>query len=226
MRVKSTGRRKESIAEVSFCFDSFLSEDEAKACNSYGFPDSVTINGKPCIEYLQYNPAYLSYLRAPFCLRKGQLCTDEEDITTAFRYKLKNPSDVTAPETRYVFNSVTIKVRGGGLKGQVQAMQLGVAKAVLKVLCLPLKYPGIFLDSLDHSFYARTTMVEPDPQGGHIEARLPIPSNVGYRPSSRYLYHQNVMLRKSGFLTRDSRCKERKKYGLKKARKASQYSKR
>ncbi len=33
-------------------------------------------------------------------------------------------------------------------------------------------------------------------------------------------------LKKAGFLTRDSRIKERKKYGLKKARKASQYSKR
>ncbi|MFM8155984.1 MAG: 30S ribosomal protein S9 [Actinomycetes bacterium] len=33
-------------------------------------------------------------------------------------------------------------------------------------------------------------------------------------------------LKKAGFLTRDPRAKERKKYGLKKARKASQYSKR
>lgn len=33
-------------------------------------------------------------------------------------------------------------------------------------------------------------------------------------------------LKKAGFLTRDSRTKERKKYGLKKARKAPQYSKR
>ena len=33
-------------------------------------------------------------------------------------------------------------------------------------------------------------------------------------------------LKKEGFLTRDPRAKERKKYGLKKARKAPQYSKR
>lgn len=33
-------------------------------------------------------------------------------------------------------------------------------------------------------------------------------------------------LKKAGFITRDSRIKERKKYGLKKARKASQFSKR
>ena len=34
------------------------------------------------------------------------------------------------------------------------------------------------------------------------------------------------IVKQAGFLTRDSRMKERKKYGLKKARKASQFSKR
>jgi len=34
------------------------------------------------------------------------------------------------------------------------------------------------------------------------------------------------ILKFEGFLTRDARIKERRKYGLKKARKASQYSKR
>ena len=47
---------------------------------------------------------------------------------------------------------------------------------------------------------------------------------------SRALLEYNAELRpelkKAGFLTRDSRAKERKKYGLKKARKAPQYSKR
>ena len=35
-----------------------------------------------------------------------------------------------------------------------------------------------------------------------------------------------VALRRAGFLTRDARVKERKKYGLKRARKAPQYTKR
>ena len=47
---------------------------------------------------------------------------------------------------------------------------------------------------------------------------------------SRALLRVDVELRqalkKAGFLTRDSREKERRKYGLKKARKASQFSKR
>ena len=47
-------------------------------------------------------------------------------------------------------------------------------------------------------------------------ARALIEENADDRPA----------LKKAGFLTRDARVKERKKYGLKKARKAPQYSKR
>lgn len=43
---------------------------------------------------------------------------------------------------------------------------------------------------------------------------------IKHEPSHREL------LKVRGYLTRDSRCKERKKYGLKKARKAPQFSKR
>ena len=43
---------------------------------------------------------------------------------------------------------------------------------------------------------------------------------IGLDPEDR------ATLKKAGFLTRDPRVKERKKYGLKKARKAPQYSKR
>jgi len=70
------------------------------------------------------------------------------------------------------FNIVTV-VKGGGLTGQAQAIQLGVARQ----LC-----------QMDHQ--------------------------------------HRLVLKPFGFLTRDSRIKERKKYGLRKARKAPQYSKR
>ena len=40
------------------------------------------------------------------------------------------------------------------------------------------------------------------------------------------LEHNRAPLKKAGFLTRDARATERKKFGLKKARKAPQYSKR
>ncbi|MEJ2599553.1 MAG: 30S ribosomal protein S9 [Anaerolineales bacterium] len=68
---------------------------------------------------------------------------------------------------------VTVVVKGGGVTGQTDAVQLGVARALLKM-------------------------------------------NPDLRPA----------LRKGGFLTRDARVKERKKPGLKRARKAPTYTKR
>ena len=50
----------------------------------------------------------------------------------------------------------------------------------------------------------------------HGIARALNAANIEYRPT----------LKSNGFLTRDPRMKERKKYGLKKARKAPQFSKR
>jgi len=50
----------------------------------------------------------------------------------------------------------------------------------------------------------------------HGIARALLEANPEYRPT----------LKSAGFLTRDARMKERKKYGLKKARKAPQFSKR
>jgi len=68
---------------------------------------------------------------------------------------------------------ITVVVKGGGVTGQVDAVQLGVARALTKM----------------------------DPENG-------------------------VPMRKGGYLTRDPRIKERKKPGLKRARKAPTYTKR
>jgi small subunit ribosomal protein S9 len=68
---------------------------------------------------------------------------------------------------------ITVIVKGGGVTGQTSAVQLGVARALIKI-------------------------------------------NPDYRSP----------LRKGGFLTRDARIKERKKPGLKRARKAPTYTKR
>ncbi|MEW5873274.1 MAG: 30S ribosomal protein S9 [Chloroflexota bacterium] len=68
---------------------------------------------------------------------------------------------------------ITVVVKGGGVTGQVGAVQLGIARALVKM-------------------------------------------NPDYRMS----------MRKGGFLTRDARAKERKKPGLKRARKAPTYTKR
>jgi len=68
---------------------------------------------------------------------------------------------------------ITIKVKGGGKRGQVEASRLGISRALLKI-------------------------------------------NPDYRP----------LLKKAGFLTRDARVVERKKFGLRKARRARQWRKR
>ena len=86
------------------------------------------------------------------------------------RGQVTKPFRVTGTEGRF---NITVKVNGGGVTGQAGAVQLGIARALLKA----------------------------DPE---------------YRKT----------LRASGLLTRDPRAKERKKPGLKRARKAPQYTKR
>ena len=105
---------------------------------------NIIINKVPGEKYLQFNATYLDMVKAP--LEKLQL---------------ENQFDII------------VVVKGGGLTGQTEAIQLGIDRLLCKV---------------------ETTN----------------------RP----------ILKSYGFLTRDARIKERKKYGLRKARKAPQYSKR
>ena len=105
---------------------------------------NLIINKVSGEKYLQYNTTYLNKVWDP--LKKLNL------------------------ETQF---DIIVLVRGGGLTGQTDAIQLGVARLICKM----------------------------DPQNRSI-------------------------LKSFGFLTRDARIKERKKYGLRKARKAPQYSKR
>ena len=95
-------------------------------------------------KYLQYNTNYLDTIWS--CLKK---------------LNLENTLDIIAV------------VKGGGLKGQTEAIKLGVARLVCNINS-----------------------------------------------------QNRIILKPLGFLTRDARIKERKKYGLRKARKAPQYSKR
>jgi small subunit ribosomal protein S9 len=105
---------------------------------------NLIINNKLGDKYLQYNYTYLNTVWGPLEV-----------------LKLEKQFDIIA------------RVSGGGLTGQAQAIQLGVARRLCEI-------------------------------------------EKENRP----------ILKPFGFLTRDSRIKERKKYGLRKARKAPQYSKR
>jgi small subunit ribosomal protein S9 len=105
---------------------------------------NLIINKTSGEKYLQYNDTYLKTVWSPL-----------------EKLSLEKQFDIVA------------LVKGGGLTGQAQAIQLGVAR----LLC-----------TIDQE--------------------------------------NRKILKPFGFLTRDSRIKERKKYGLRKARKAPQYSKR
>ncbi|WP_197520436.1 30S ribosomal protein S9 [Mycobacterium sp. E2479] len=83
-----------------------------------------------------------------------------------------------------------------------------------------IKAPLVTVDRVESfDIYARLHGGGPSGQAGALRlgiARALILAQPEDRPS----------LKKAGFLTRDPRATERKKYGLKKARKAPQYSKR
>lgn len=63
-------------------------------------------------------------------------------------------------------------------------------------------------------------------QGGGLKGQAKAIQLGIARALSTYQNSYRLPLKQKGFLTRDSRVKERRKYGLKKARKASQFSKR
>jgi len=105
---------------------------------------NLTINDKPASEYLSENKTLLAEITDPLALVNMQKDFD-----------------------------ITVKVKGGGLSGQVDAIKLAIAKAITV---------------------------------GHADLRS--------------------TLKKAEFLKRDPREKERKKYGLRSARKREQFSKR
>jgi len=106
---------------------------------------------------------------------KGQIDINQKKMEEAvslgeLQNIIKFPFKITKMEKEFY---VSVKVSGGGIKSQAEAIRLGISRALIKF-------------------------------------------NPDFRKA----------LKAEGFLTRDSRVKERKKFGLKKARKAPQWSKR
>jgi small subunit ribosomal protein S9 len=106
---------------------------------------------------------------------EGRIIINDREFENFFPNKtsrliVQQPLVKTEMDGRF---DVICRVHGGGVTGQAGAIQLGIARALVK-------------------------------------------ANPELRP----------VLRQGGFMTRDPRMKERKKYGLHAARKAPQYSKR
>ena len=86
----------------------------------------------------------------------------------------------------------------------------------LRVSCEPLKLLGL---DKEYDIYVKTT-------GGGLTGQTDAISLGLSRALCNINADNRIMLKAEGLLKRDARIKERKKYGLRKARKAPQYSKR
>nr|YP_009510907.1 ribosomal protein S9 [Gracilaria gracilis]AXI96580.1 ribosomal protein S9 [Gracilaria gracilis] len=86
----------------------------------------------------------------------------------------------------------------------------------LRVSCSPLKTLGL---NKEYDTYVTT-------EGGGLTGQANAIRLGLARALCRMNPENRITLKAEGFLTRDARIKERKKYGLRKARKAPQYSKR
>nr|YP_010198671.1 ribosomal protein S9 [Gracilaria pacifica]UAD87087.1 ribosomal protein S9 [Gracilaria pacifica] len=86
----------------------------------------------------------------------------------------------------------------------------------LRVSCSPLKTLGL---NKEYDIYVTT-------EGGGLTGQASAIKLGLARALCRMNPENRITLKAEGFLTRDARIKERKKYGLRKARKAPQYSKR
>jgi ribosomal protein S9 len=149
------------------------------------------------------------------------------------------------------FFRIRADVHGGGLSAQADAIRLGVANALVDYYKQSLNLYGVFL--YVQMFLCTVEPVGELPEVADFDVpttgtRTPstvaplIAPRVGETEKRRFITFLSLLtdvrnlalevagvksfLRKGGYLTVDCRRKERKKYGLKKARKASQYSKR
>jgi len=127
--------------------------------------------------------------------------TEEKD-----RSAVTNPLAVCDLQGRV---DVMVRVKGGGITGQSGAICQGVARAI-KVM------------------FGLDRIKSPAPPAPPAEGEIPgeKPAAPVAPPADEPMVTMGLKLRKSGYLTRDSRMKERKKYGRKGARKAFQFSKR
>jgi small subunit ribosomal protein S9 len=172
---RGVGRRKESVAQAILISGT----------------GQIQINNKPASQYLQNNTFSLLAIFAPSIATsalEGPQLTDltEDQISAEGKNKeilIVSDEALGNFKTSNLFSvplneiDTIIKVKGGGISGQTEAIRLAIARALCQ------------FDQTAENTIRKT-------------------------------------FRTCGFLTQDSRIKERRKYGLKKARKASQYHKR
>jgi small subunit ribosomal protein S9 len=160
---------------------------------------------------------------------KGQIKINDRDLNDYFtedkdRGAVMGPLTVT-DQIKNV--DVIVRVTGGGITGQADAIKQGLARAI-KTMFSPRNEQKVI--TRNHVTMIRGYKAEV--KGIVIAAPKPVaaPSADGTTPvivvPEDPATGMIKKLRDSGFLTRDSRMKERKKYGLRGARRGTQFSKR
>lgn len=179
---RGVGRRKEAVAQVQII----------KGTGQF------LINNIPAQQYLHNNTCTILSVKSPLNALKDvtpMLESQAGSVSASSRVEADSTATLTGvknEETNMkdtnVFESVDtiVKVKGGGLVGQAEAIKLGLARALCEL------NPSLLTET--------NNLLNTD------EIRK--------------------QLKDKGYLTQDSRVKERRKYGLKKARKATQYNKR
>ena len=142
--------------------------------------------------------------------------TEEKD-----RQAVLGPLQVTDLANRL---DVTVKVHGGGITGQAGAICQGLARAIKTMFSPPGERKSFTRNNIT---VVKSYKAEAKPGSSTAPAPAPAaPSADGSAPAEDANTGMVKKLRDSGYLTRDSRMKERKKYGLRGARRGTQFSKR
>jgi small subunit ribosomal protein S9 len=152
----------------------------------------------------------------------AEFFTEEKD-----RAAVMGPLVVTEQTARL---DVTVKVAGGGITGQAGAISQGLARA-LKTMFSPKGEQKIIVRNhvtMVKGFKAQTKEAAraasaPPPKVVPTANADGTPVLVAPEDPAAGMVRK---IRESGYLTRDSRMKERKKYGLRGARRGVQFSKR
>jgi small subunit ribosomal protein S9 len=164
---------------------------------------------------------------------KGQVVINDRPLAEFFseekdRAAVMGPLVITEQTARL---DVAVKVAGGGITGQAGAISQGLARA-LKTMFSPKGEQKIIVRNhvtMIRSFKAQTKDANKAAPAPAAKPAAPTANADGTPVMAAPEDPAAGMVRKireSGYLTRDSRMKERKKYGLRGARRGVQFSKR
>lgn len=124
---------------------------------------------------------------------------------------------------------VFVNAKGGGVTGQAGAVSQGIARAIKTMFSPPEEQRAYIRDNVtvirpyrDEAKEREKAKAIPVKSAPSANNQPLVPTEEAADPASGII----KKLRESGYLTRDARMKERKKYGLRGARRGTQFSKR